>query len=180
MYGYSASNLFINESGNNIQSKLLWQVATGQYRNLKCKLQKETAKACLSTNSDIKYNSNCLFSRENIFLHHLRDEGAWSKSPHCLSFTSISTGKTLRRWLKIMKSRLEGKETILHQRRQTLVTEIQIIPHQAIFASRVWVSYNIRKLYTSTTSIVQPKTKIAMFCKQKIPLQRDKYSINFI
>ena len=32
----------------------------------------------------------------------------------CFSFTSISKGKTLPRWLKIMKSELAGKETILH------------------------------------------------------------------
>lgn len=78
-YGYSASYLFINESGNNIQSKLLGQLATDQYRNLKCKLQKEAAKASLSTNSNIKYNSECLFFQRNYFSRHLIQKSSLSQ-----------------------------------------------------------------------------------------------------
>lgn len=81
---------------------------------LSMKLQKKAAKTRTSTNITCP---NKLFSfGEKNFLPWLRKEGGWPNytSPQCLSFAFISTGKTLPRWLKIMKSKLAGKETILH------------------------------------------------------------------
>lgn len=91
------------------------------------KATKRNSKTDTSTNGQNVHPNSLIFQCKD-FPPRVRDEDTGSNSSHCLSFKSISTGKTLPRWLKIMKSGLAGKETILHPRRQTLVIGIQIVP----------------------------------------------------